>query len=173
MRHVIKIQNGKILPNWRQNKVEVSGKSEDIERFVNLVGDDFDFRKIIPMPEELYDTLYPVATEGPNANMIPERQKELMDKYRGADNWYEWALFNWTTPSLAKKLRVVVKRKDFFKFEFFTEESPPIRICRKIKEIFPDLCISWFFNVPDKEVSGYLDNIFKGRKKQDKENKTQ
>ena len=44
------------MPNWVINKIEFSGKQENIDKVLNLIkGDDdaFDFNKLIPMPQEL------------------------------------------------------------------------------------------------------------------------
>jgi len=172
MEKIIRICNGKIVPNLCENKVEVSGKPENVENFMKLVGKDFDFQKVIPMPEELQNTIYPVCSEGANANMTLEKQKELLGKY-GSDNWYEWTLFNWTTRGLAMDVKLVIQEKDFCQFEFLTDEGPPVRICKKIKELFPDLRISWFYNEPVMQIRGYLDKIFTGNMEQDKESKVQ
>ena len=75
------------MPNWCENRVDISGEPEDVKKFMELVGKKFDFQKIIPMPKELEDTTSQVRTEGEHANMTPERQKELLGKY-GFDNWY-------------------------------------------------------------------------------------
>ena len=82
------------IPNWCENRVDISGKPEDVKKFMELAGKKFKFQKIIPMPKELQNTTSPVHTEVEHANMAPERQKELLDKY-GFDNWYDWALSNW------------------------------------------------------------------------------
>ena len=44
------------MPNWNTNEVEISGSKEDISKFLELVTENFDFNKIIPMPEELKNT---------------------------------------------------------------------------------------------------------------------
>ncbi len=170
MEKIIRIRNGKIVPNLCENEVKISGKPGNVDKFIKLVGNDFDFRKIIPMPEEIQNTLYPVCTEGPNANMTPERQKELMAKYRGADSWYDWTLLNWTTTGLARAVKLVVKEKNFCQFDFLTEGGPPVRIYKKTRELFPDLRISWFYNEPVMEIRGYLDKLYAEDEKQDKEN---
>ena len=44
------------MPNWVTNRIDFSGKKEDIEKVLNAIkGDEneFDFNKLIPMPEEL------------------------------------------------------------------------------------------------------------------------
>ena len=69
------------MPNWCKNRVDISGEPEDVKKFMELVGKQFDFQKIIPMPKELEDTTSPVRTQEERANMTPGRQRELLDKY--------------------------------------------------------------------------------------------
>ena len=41
------------MPNWCSNDVEIHGSKEDIAALHELIGDNFDFNKIVPMPPEL------------------------------------------------------------------------------------------------------------------------
>lgn len=44
------------MPNWVRNRIEFSGKQEDINKVLSFIkgnNDDFDFNKLIPMPESL------------------------------------------------------------------------------------------------------------------------
>ena len=43
-----------------------------------------------------------------------------------------------------------------FQAEFDTAWSPPEAICHALRDKFPDMCISWFFDEPGMEVAGYL-----------------
>ena len=144
------------MPNWCENRVDICGKPEDIKKFMDLAGRKFDFQKIVSMPKKLQDTTSPVRTEGAHANMTTERQKQLLDKY-GSDNWYDWALSNWGTKWQARNVKLVVKRKDYCRFVFMTAWSPPEGIYRKIRELFPDLSISWFYDEPGMQFAGYLE----------------
>jgi len=67
------------MPNWCSNRVEIYGEPHEVDAFKELVTSDksdFDFNKILPMPEALEDT-----TKG--SNHVPS--EELKEKY-GADN---------------------------------------------------------------------------------------
>ena len=79
------------MPNWITNKVEVIGNGQDLVDLRNLMHTDdnykFDFHKIVPMPEELQETVCPFKG-------TPEDSKRMKEKY-GADNWYDWAINNW------------------------------------------------------------------------------
>ena len=39
---------------------------------------------------------------------------------------------------------------------FNTAWSPPESICHKLREMFPDVSISWFYDEEGMEVAGYL-----------------
>jgi hypothetical protein len=43
-----------------------------------------------------------------------------------------------------------------FQANFDTAWSPPEAICHALREMFPDVSISWFFDEPGMEVAGYL-----------------
>ena len=43
------------MPNWTQNDLVITGTKEAIDGVYGLLGDKFDFNKIIPMPKELQD----------------------------------------------------------------------------------------------------------------------
>jgi len=144
------------MPNWCENRVDISGEPEDVKKFMELVGKKFDFQKIIPMPEELKGTTSPVRTEGEHANMTPKRRKELLDKY-GFDNWHDWALSNWGTKWPADGVQLVVNEEHYCRFMFMTAWCPPEGIYRKAKGLFPDLGISWFYDEPSMQFAGYLE----------------
>ena len=83
------------MPNWVKNKVTVKGDSEQKKTLFEMFSKRVDFEKIVPMPEELKNTISPVRYERLTHE---ERIKcnELKRKY-GADNWYDWAWKNWGT----------------------------------------------------------------------------
>ena len=40
--------------------------------------------------------------------------------------------------------------------EFNTAWSPPEAICNEIREQYPDVSVSWFYDEPGCEIAGYL-----------------
>lgn len=88
------------MPNHIRNKLTIMGKKKDIEKCLREIAGTYDgkyddggvrridFRKIIPMPEEIANT------ESPNRD--EELAKELKKKY-GHSDWYEWSCANWGT----------------------------------------------------------------------------
>jgi hypothetical protein len=82
------------MPNHCNNRLGITGLTEDVEKFIALVknnGDDKEdneynlFESLIPMPKELEGTTSP-----------SKGNVDLIDKY-GYDNWYDWCNANWGT----------------------------------------------------------------------------
>ena len=43
------------MPNWTANTLELSGSKEATQKFLDMMGDEFDFEKIIPKPDDSDD----------------------------------------------------------------------------------------------------------------------
>jgi hypothetical protein len=140
-----------MMPNWCENRVEVHGyDSEDqLKAFKELVisdGSNFNFNKILPMPDALEDT-----TKG--SSHVPS--EELIEKH-GYDNWYDWRIDNWGTKwELAEDVQVS-DDGEYIKYDFETAWAPPEGIYHAIKEKFPDLEVTWFYDEPGMQFAGYL-----------------
>lgn len=68
------------MPNWVANKIEFSGKQEDINKVLDIIkGDDklFDFEKLIPMPKSLQ---LPSGSMQDNAIMYALSKKNPREK---------------------------------------------------------------------------------------------
>ena len=164
------------MPNWCNNKVTISGEEADIQKFVDLVEEDFNFNKIIPLPKELEGTRCPmkyVSQEqyekelekyknctGENDSFhssfcVTEKiSKEYKEKF-GVDNWYDWCCASWGTKWPASEVEVM-KQSELVEYSFMTAWSPPENIYYKLRELFPDLDIVWFFDEPGEMLAGYL-----------------
>ena len=137
------------MPNWCENRVEIYGEPEEIAAIKELVtsnDSDFDFNKILPMPKALEDT-----TKG--SNHVPS--EELKEKY-GFDNWYDWRIHNWGTKWNVDDVEVGDNDNDYISFSFDTAWGPPEGIYHAIKEQFPNLSITWFYDEPGMQFAGYL-----------------
>ena len=121
------------MPNWCNNRVEIYGydNDEELRAFKALVTSEkskFDFNKILPMPEELTDTVK-------GSNHVPS--KELIEKY-GYDNWYDWRVENWGTKWELDEDVQVSDDGEYIKYDFETAWAPPEGIYHAIREKFPD-----------------------------------
>ena len=72
------------------------------------------------------------------------------------DRWYDWRLANWDTKWDAYDVHIVDDDHDQLEVEFETAWSPPEAICHQIREDYPDLSVSWFYDEPGCEIAGYL-----------------
>tara|TARA_Y100000813_G_scaffold69522_1_gene49313 strand:+ start:46 stop:627 length:582 start_codon:yes stop_codon:yes gene_type:complete len=72
------------------------------------------------------------------------------------DRWYDWRVQNWDTKWDAYDVVVTDEDPEYLEVEFNTAWSPPEAICHKIREDFPDIAISWFYDEPGCEIAGYL-----------------
>ncbi len=116
------------MPNHVTNNVKISGKAEDIKDiFSSLKTDksDFDFNEILPMPEELTDTVSSTAT--------PKNQ-DLIDKF-GFDNWYDWSLQNWGTKWNAYEVSTI----DVSEVQFDTAWSCSDTLIQKLSKLHPNV----------------------------------
>lgn len=167
------------MPNWCQNQIDVTGSKEDIKRFLELVTEKFDFHKILPMPEELEDFTSPVKIVSDKEFIKQEREykdwlntpedkrsplfvrgitQEMSDNFKkeyGADNWYNWCVNNWGVKWNSSDVSFD-GGEDWLRFEFLTPWGPPEGICSKLREIFPDVNITWFYKEPGAQISGWL-----------------
>ena len=136
------------MPNWCSNRVEIFGEPEEIDAVKELVtsdDSDFDFNKILPMPEALESTVK-------GSNHVPS--EELKKKY-GFDNWYDWRIHNWGTKWEATDVEAEING-DYMVYHFETAWCPPEGILHKFKSKFPDVSITWFFDEPGVQIAGYL-----------------
>ena len=72
------------------------------------------------------------------------------------DRWYDWRLQNWDTKWDAYDVSVDDDDPDQLEVSFETAWSPPEAICHAIRDKYPDLAVSWFYDEPGCEIAGYL-----------------
>ncbi len=147
------------MPNWCYNRVEIYGDEEDlakIKRQVETKESLFDFDTIIPTP---------------NFDMIPNDKGELpevRDDDLGKtfnikqfpdgssdDRWYYWHIDNWGTKWNSCDC-VVEDEGNVLRYIFNTAWGPPEPIIYKLRELYPDVSITAFYDEPGMEVAGYL-----------------
>ena len=158
------------MPNWCYNTVRISGhgnyKVEKLMEAVKgkLVEQDgkeyqapFSFNSIVPMPEDIRDTTSPTRISETNTQ---EQVDALQEKY-GVTNWYDWAIKNWGTKWDLNAFHddtQVNYHEDANEvtYRFDTAWSPPQLVHEALVEQYPAVNISWHYDEPDMEFSGYL-----------------
>ncbi len=70
--------------------------------------------------------------------------------------WYDWRVQNWDTKWDCYDVEVTDDDPECTEIEFNTAWSPPEAICHALREQYPDVSISWFYDEPGCEIAGYL-----------------
>lgn len=157
------------MPNWIKNSVNVCvPKGVDKERlseFQELVGDDFSFERIAPMPETLIPKWYENLTQEEIANINSTTNgQNVLDRFSLIElekipwnyvpEWYTWRLENWGCKWDSSEVTFIYDHNDFaprglgevmLECFFNTPWSPPEAICAKLRHDFPDLLIQWIW----------------------------
>ena len=87
---------------------------------------------------------------------LPQPDGTFQSTGRRDDRWYDWRLQNWDTKWDAYEVEVIDEDHDCVEIQFETAWSPPTAICNQIREDFPDIAVSWFYDEPGCEIAGYL-----------------
>ena len=133
------------MPNYTRNKLIVTGLSEDVERFVEYVGQVMDFERFIPPPADMF-----------REDLGEKERKECAEK--GIPNWYEWQSEHWGTKWNACDCEEVIltpfEHTSYMKaiYRFDTAWSTPEPVIRRIIEDWPELEID----------GGYIDEGYEG-----------
>ena len=93
-----------------------------------------------------------VDEDKPFRNGLRFKSTDVMD-----DRWYNWRVQNWGTKWDCYDLTIEEDElPNGFQATFNTAWSPPEDINTAIREKYPDVSISWFYDEPGMEVAGYL-----------------
>ena len=113
---------------------------------------------------ELVDYLYPNEEYTPKGKVgeLPQyvedyaKRRVVNSTGHADDRWYDWRVQNWDTKWAAYAVVVIDDDPDSTEIEFNTAWAPPEAICHKLREDYPDIAISWFYDEPGCEIAGYL-----------------
>tara|TARA_B100001559_G_C16309379_1_gene533453 strand:+ start:251 stop:736 length:486 start_codon:yes stop_codon:yes gene_type:complete len=161
------------MPNHCHNRVTFypSGNNTDssldqIETLKDIFTGESVFTHIIPEPDwantpllssdNKYGTKY--GNDGELPQYVEDPWKRLVFKSTDITDqrWYDWRVQNWDTKWDAYDVAVTDDDPECLEIEFNTAWSPPEAICNQIREDFPDIAISWFYDEPGCEIAGYL-----------------
>ena len=142
------------MPNHCHNRVTFySANTEAVAKLKQIFEDENCFTQIIPEPD------WPNT---PNKNgELPVKHEDPWLTYRWSDGtqddrWYDWRVMNWDTKWDAYDVVVTDDDPESVEIEFNTAWSPPEAICSAIREQYPDVSVSWFYDEPGCEIAGYL-----------------
>ena len=152
------------MPNHCHNRVTVySANTHDVAKIKQMFEDENCFGQIIPEPDWLntplmssdmpkYDWDKPQGKVGE----LPQPDGTFQSTGRRDDRWYDWRVQNWDTKWDCYDVVVTDDDPECAEIEFNTAWSPPEAICHALREQYPDLSISWFYDEPGCEIAGYL-----------------
>ena len=167
------------MPNWCFNRVICNGMVNEIGNLIDHVQENdnmFSFNAVIPMPKELQEIASPIKAFKTKAEVedynskLPQngdfigkaithaKHKALLTKYGYAD-WYSWSIANWGCKwnTSSAEISMQDNRNDgSVSYAFDTPWGPPEEIYHALVKLFPDVRISWFYEEPGMELSGYL-----------------
>lgn len=151
------------MPNWCHNRVSFYSQDEQqISKLYKIFTSENVFNQILPAPDwkntpndkgEL-----PILREmkSPRTGEVFHRTWDFPDGTND-DRWYDWNNSNWGT-----KWDVDPEcdhlDENSFECEFETAWSPAEGIFYALREQYPDVEISWFYDEPGMQVAGYLNN---------------
>ena len=149
------------MPNWCQNRV--SFYSEDtsaLEKLLNIFQSDEPFNSIVPSPD--WKTTpndkgdLPVKREMKNPDGRVVYTTYDFPDGTNDDRWYDWNVNNWGTKWEVSDVECDHWDGNSFECEFETAWSPPEGIFYALRQLFPDVDVTWFYDEPGMMVAGYL-----------------
>ena len=165
----------KEMPNHCHNRVTFSRHSdssvvpEQIEEIKKIFEDENTFTQIIPEPDwantplmssdmPKYDWDKPKGKVGELPQYVEDPWRRLVFKSTDMsdDRWYDWRVQNWDTKWDCYDVVVTDDDPEQLEIEFNTAWSPPEAICHALREQYPELNVSWFYDEPGCEIAGYL-----------------
>ncbi len=165
------------MPNHCHNRVtfypagdDTDKAIEDIKAIKQMFEDENIFTQIIPEPDWVNTPLmssdvkrYTFSEPKGKVGELPILQTDrygqslrFQSTGRQDDRWYDWRIQNWDTKWDAYDVEVLDDDPDQLEVSFNTAWSPPEAICHEIREQYPDLAVSWFYDEPGEELAGYL-----------------
>ena len=148
------------MPNWCQNRVSFySENKEQIEKLYQIFDSRNVFQQIKPAPD---------WKNTPNDKGELPIRKEMKTPSgevawvtynfpdgKNDDRWYHWNNTHWGTKWDVDP-QCDLFDGDSFECEFETAWCPPEGIYYQLREDYPDVDITWFYDEPGMMVAGYL-----------------
>ena len=134
------------MPNHCHNRVEIYGEPEELAKIKKQVKTKetlFDFTKIYPEPD--YEKI----------EVTPTFEKDEEDDFR-MPSWWDWRVQNWGTKWNSYECALELDDLDMLRYTFDTAWGPPVGVIDKLRELYPEVGVTAFYDEPGMEVAGYL-----------------
>jgi len=150
------------MPNWCENRVRLSDNGDNSEQFDKLVklldGPD-PFNSIFPRPDftKIPNDKGELPIKEEIKNMDGEVVAETFNFPDGKndDRWYHWCIDNWGTKWNPSELDIEYQDDEQLELTFSTAWSPPEGVMQVLKDKYPDLGFTCFYDEPGMEIAGY------------------
>ena len=149
------------MPNWCYNRVSIYSENIDqVTELFDIFNNPEPFNALIPSPKwsetPNEDGELPVLEEHKDADgKVLFTTHKFPKSGKTDDRWYDWQVQNWGTKWEPADISVEQCDEEL-EITFNTAWSPPEDICRAIRNKYPDISVSWFFDEPGCEIAGYL-----------------
>ena len=148
------------MPNWCNNKVKVFGEAEQLAKVAQIFKDEKSiFNNIIQSPD--WKRLPNEKGQFPQLEQHknPKTGEVMWETYnfpdgKNDDRWYHWCIENWGTKWELSELDIEYD-DEVLELTFSTAWSPPEGIMEELKDKYPDLGFSCFYDEPGMEIAGY------------------
>jgi len=150
-----------IMPNHCYNRVTFySDNTEEVAKLKKIFEDEKCFGQIIPEPDWANLPLMSKDVEGIVYNRGDVGELPVDGRFQSTgrqdDRWYDWRIQNWDTKWDCYDVSIDDDDIEQLEISFNTAWSPPEAICSAIREQYPDVSVSWFYDEPGCEIAGYL-----------------
>lgn len=157
------------MPNWTSCKIDAySNDADAVKSFLDAVKSeesDFDFNRIIPMPEVLkntgsgstiidgqrYDTWKYDVVDDKEVPRLPTLEEIAEFDRIGYNNWYDWSHANWGVKWNATDIGID-NCGTYAEITFDTPWSEPEPIFVKLREMFPLVEFSFYWRYEDESI---------------------
>ena len=151
------------MPNWCYNRIDVYGDEDTVDQ-IKEIHDIFadekqPFNQIFPIPD--FKNIPNEKGELPKLEQHKGKDGEVMfETYnfpdgKNDDRWYHWCISNWGTKWEPDIADIEYADSEQLQLTFSTAWSPPEGIVEKLREKYPDLSFSCFYDEPGCQVAGY------------------
>ena len=149
------------MPNWCYNRVSIYSENIDqVTELFDIFNNPEPFNALIPSPKwsetPNEDGELPVLEEHKDSDgKVLFTTHKFPKSGKTDDRWYDWQVQNWGTKWEPADISVEQCDEEL-EITFNTAWSPPEDICRAIRNKYPDVSVSWFYDEPGCEIAGYL-----------------
>ena len=151
------------MPNWCYNRIRVYADSDQVDQLkeiYNIFNNHKDpFNQILPIPD--FKNIPNDKGELPKLEQMKNPNGEDMwETYnfpdgQNDDRWYHWCISNWGTKWDLSELSIDYDDSEELELEFSTAWSPPEGVIAELKNRYPELSFTCFYDEPGMEAAGY------------------